>query len=219
LPELGLESSWDMSEALYRATHTITEADLPRMVLDQHELPPALRNFLPARTGVLDNDTMARQGFPGSSAERFRATGRLTGYLQEFAAPGPEDEDIPLGYDIAVATVVHLFEDAQGVSRWIEDIFLREFEAHVDQELQPGQRLLMVQRLAFPGFADKVAGLRVLQSSPMGPISSTVVDFRLGRLLGVAYIATFGNYERQEIVARLGHALERKIVRVVLEVP
>ena len=67
--------------------------------------------------------------------------------------------------------------------------------------------------------SDHAAGLRVLQSSPMGPISSTVVDFRLGRLLGVAYVATFGNYERQEIVARLGHALERKIVRVVLEVP
>jgi hypothetical protein len=77
----------------------------------------------------------------------------------------------------------------------------------------------MVQRLAFQGFADEAAGLRVLQSSPMGPISSTVVDFRLGRLLGVAYVATFGNYERQEIVARLGQALERKIVRVVLEVP
>jgi hypothetical protein len=76
----------------------------------------------------------------------------------------------------------------------------------------------MVQRLAFQGFADEAAGLRVLQSSPMGPISSTVVDFRLGRLLGVAYVATFGNYERQEIVERLGHALERKIVRVVLEV-
>jgi hypothetical protein len=53
----------------------------------------------------------------------------------------------------------------------------------------------------------------------MGPISSTVVDFRLGRLLGVVYVATFGNYERQEVVERLGHALERKIVRVVLEVP
>ena len=216
---MGLESSRDMSEALHRATYTITEADLPRMVLGQHELPSVFRDFLPARTGVLDNDTMAQQGFPGSSAERFRAVGRLTGYLQEFTAPVPEGEDMPPGYDIAVATVVHLFEDAQGVSRWIEDIFLGEFAAHVDQELQPGQRLLMVQRLAFQGFADEVAGIRGLQSSPMGPISSTVVDFRLGRLLGVAYVATFGNYERQEIVERLGHALERKIVRVVLEVP
>jgi hypothetical protein len=162
---------------------------------------------------------MAQQGFPGSSAERFRRIGRLTGYLQEFAAPAPESAAIPQGYDIAAATVVHLFEGPQGVSRWIAEVFLRDFETNVDQELQPGQRVLMVQRLTFHGFADEVAGLRVLQSSPMGPISSTVVDFRVGRLLGVAYVATFGNYERQELVERLGRTLERKIVRVVLEVP
>jgi hypothetical protein len=162
---------------------------------------------------------MAQQGFPGSSAQRFRAVGRLTGYLQEFAAPAPESETVPSGYDLAVATVVHLFEDTQGVLRWIEEVFLREFETHVDQELQDGQRLLMAQRLEFHGFADAVAGLRVLQSSPIGPISSTVVDFRIGRLLGVAYVATFGNYERGALVERLGQALERKIVRVVLEVP
>src|SRR5262245_1386205 len=109
-----------MSEALHRTTQMITEADLPRMVLDRHELPPALGDFMPVRTGVLDNDTMAQQGFPGSSAERFRTVGRLTGYLQEFAAPAPESEQIPVGYDIAAATVVHLFEDPGGVSRWIE---------------------------------------------------------------------------------------------------
>jgi hypothetical protein len=77
----------------------------------------------------------------------------------------------------------------------------------------------MVQRLEFQGFADEVAGLRVLQSSPIGPISSTVVDFRVGRILGVAYVVTLGNHARRELVERLGHALERKIVRVVLEVP
>jgi hypothetical protein len=208
-----------MSEALNRATQTITEVDLPRMVLERHELPPALGDFLPVRTGVLDNDTMAQQGFPGSSAERFHSLGRRTGYLQEFAAPAPEGAAIPAGYDIAAATVVHLFEDPQSVVRWIEDVFLHDFETNVDQDLQPGQRLLMVQRLPFRGFADVVAGLRVLQSSQIGPISSTVIDFRLGRLLGVAYVATFGNYERQELVERLGRALERKIVRVVLEVP
>jgi hypothetical protein len=208
-----------MSEALQRATHAVTAQDLSRMVLGRGELPPALHDFLPVRTGVLDNDTMARQGFPGSSAERFRAVGRLTGYLQEFAAPAPEGEEPAVGYDLAAATVVHLFEDAQGVVRWMDEIFLGEFEAHVDQELQDGQRLLMAQRLEFHGFADAVAGLRVLQSSPIGPIASTVVDFRVGRILGVAYVATLGNYERRDLVERLGRALERKIVRVVLEVP
>jgi hypothetical protein len=43
-----------------------------------------------------------------------------------------------------------------------------------------------------------------------------VVDFRVGRLLGVVYLATFGNAERRAVVEHLGHALERKIVGVVL---
>jgi hypothetical protein len=206
-----------MSEALTRATQRITVVDLARMVLGKTALPAALSDFVPSRSGLLDNETMAKQGLPGSNAERFRTMGRMTGYLQEFLAPAPEGGDIPVGYNLAVATVVHLFEDAAGVRRWINDVFLADFEASVDQEIHPGQYMLMAERLHFHGFADEVAGLRVLQSSPDGPVSSTVVDFRIGRLLGVAYVATLGNCERQELVQGLGRELERNIVRVVLE--
>jgi hypothetical protein len=205
-----------MSEALNRATHSIREADLPRMVLDLAELPPEFQGFHPSRDGILDNATMAEQGFPGNSAERFIALGRITGSVREFAAPVPRGEVIPVGYDIVAATVVHLFEEPQGVSRWMQEIFLGQFEANAGEEIHPNQRLLMVERLPFRGFSDDVVGLRVLQSGPQGPVSSTVVDFRVGRLLGVVYIAAFGNCERQAIVERLRHALERKIVRVVL---
>jgi hypothetical protein len=205
-----------MSEALNRATRSIREADLPRMVLDLAELPPELQGFHPSRDGILDNATMAEEGFPGNSPESFAALGRMTGYVQEFAAPVPRGEVIPVGYDIAAATVVHLFEEAQGVSRWMQEIFLGQFEANAGRDIHPDQHLLMVERLPFRGFSDEVAGLRVLQSGPQGPVSSTVVDFRVGRLLGVVYIAAFGNCERQAMVERLGHALERKIVRVVL---
>jgi len=205
-----------MSEALNRATRSIREADLPRMVLALAELPPEFQGFHHSRDGILDNATMAEEGFPGNSADSFAALGRMTGYVQEFAAPVPRGEVIPIGYDIAAATVVHLFEAAQGVSRWMEQIFLGQFEANAGREIHPDQVLLMVERLPFRGFSDEVAGLRVLQSGPQGPVSSTVVDFRVGRLLGVVYIAAFGNCERQAMVERLGHALERKIVRVVL---
>ncbi len=206
-----------MSEALIRATQRIGVADLPRMVLNRSALPAALRDFLPSRSGPLDNATLAQQGLPGSSAERFRAVGRLTGYLQEFLAPAPEDDKIPMGYDLAAATVVHLFTDAAEVPRWMEEVFLNDFEASVDQEIHPGQSILLVERVPFQGFADTVVGLRVVQSSPDGPVSSTVIDFRVGRILGVAYVATMGNYERQELVQRLGRELERNILRVVLE--
>jgi hypothetical protein len=205
-----------MSEALNRATRSIREGDLPRMVLDLDELPPEFQGFHASRDGSLDNAIMAEQGFPGNSAESFTALGRLTGYVQEFAAPVPRGEVIPIGYDLAVATVVHLFEDAEGVSRWMQEIFLGQFEANVGQEIHPDQHLLMVERLLFQGFSDAVVGLRVVQSGPQGPVSSTVVDFRVGRLLGVVYIAAFGNCERRAVVEHLGHVLERKIVRVVL---
>jgi hypothetical protein len=205
-----------MSEALNRATHTVTEVDLPHMVLDLRELPAEFQGFQPTRDGVLDNMTMAAQGFSGNSPERFAALGRLTGYVQEFAAPVPRGEVIPPGYDLAVATVVHLFEDAQGVAQWMQEIFVEQFEAHVGQETHPGQHLLMVERLPFHGFSDEAVGLRVLQSGPQGPVSSTVLDFRVGRLLGVVYIAAFGNCERRAVVERIGQMLERKIVGVVL---
>jgi hypothetical protein len=205
-----------MSEALNRATRSIREADLPRMVLDLHELPPEFQGFHASRDGALDNAMMAEQGFPGNSAESFAAVGRITGYVQEFAAPVPRGEVIPVGYDLAVASVVHLFEDAQGVSRWMQEIFLGQFEANAGREIHSGQYLLMVERLPFQGFSDETAGLRVLQSGPQGPVSSTVVDFRVGRLLGVVYLATFGNCERRAAVEHLGRAFERKIVRVVL---
>jgi hypothetical protein len=205
-----------MSEALNRATRTIREADLPRMVLDQRELLAEFQAFRPAREGSLDNATMADQGFRGNSAEYFAALGRITGYLREFAAPVPAGGTIPAGFDFALASVVHLFNEAPGVSRWMREVFLEQFETNVGEEIHPGQHLLMVERLQFQGFADEVVGLRVLQSGPQGPVSSTVVDFRVGRLLGVVYLATFGNAERRALVERLGHAFERKIVSVVL---
>jgi hypothetical protein len=188
------------------------------MVLYQRDLPAALRHFLPTRDNILDNETMAQQGFPGSTAERFRAVGRITGYMGEFAAPAPEGNEIPAGYDLLAATVVHLFDDPEGVSRWMDEIFVGEFCARVDQELHPGQRLLTVERLTPRGFADQAVGLRALQSSESGPVSSTIIDFRVGRLLGVAYVATLGNCERLALVEQLAHTLERRFVQVALEV-
>jgi hypothetical protein len=207
-----------MSEAVHRATQTITSGDLPRMVLHQRDLPAMLREFLPVRENPLDNETMAQEGFSGSSAERFRALGRVTGFMREFAAPAPQGNAIPVGYDLLVATVVHLFEDPGGVSRWVDEVFVGEFCARVDQELHPGQRLLTVERLTPRGFTDEAVGLRVLQSSESGPVSSTIIDFRVGCLLGVAYVATLGNATRLELAEQLAHLLERRFMQVALEV-
>ncbi len=59
------------------------------MVLSQRDLPASFHDFIQDRQAYLDNGTMAEKGLPGSSAERFREVGRITGYLQEFKAPEP----------------------------------------------------------------------------------------------------------------------------------
>ena len=207
-----------MSELLYRVSLTMQADDLSRMVLAKEDLPGEMTAFELARDGELDNETMADHSFPGSTTEEIRATGRISGYLSEFVNTddrgllSPPEE----GHDLVAATVVHLFNDMDEVDRWMTNKFLGEFKAHVGRDLGRGQQLIRADELDFDGFADKSVGLHTLQTSDFGLVSSTVVDFRVGRLLGVAYLVTAGDVERRDQVRELGALLERRIVKTLL---
>ena len=84
------------------------------------------------------------------------------------------------------------------------------------QELKPGQQLISVDVLQMEGFSDEAVAIRSVQTTPVGVASSTIVDFRVGRLLGVAYNVVLGDIDRTELVRQLGVNLEMKIVRVLL---
>jgi hypothetical protein len=43
-----------------------------------------------------------------------------------------------------------------------------------------------------------------------------VVDFRVGRILGVAFVGAVGDHQRLDLANQLAQALEKRIVRVVL---
>ena len=47
-------------------------------------------------------------------------------------------------------------------------------------------------------------------------MSSTVIDFRVGRLLGVAFVGSIGDQDRLEMASELAYSLEKQIVQVVL---
>ena len=94
--------------------------------------------------------------------------------------------------------------------------FLGEFTYFVGRDLGRGQELLKADPLEFEGLSDESVGLRTLQTTEFGLVSSTVADFRVGRLLGVAYMVTAGDVERRLLVNELGIHLERKMVRVLL---
>ena len=202
------------SQALWQATFRIGEADLEYMALEASDLPEALRGYQLARAGVLDNVEMAEHGFDGSTAARFRDAGRISGYMREFvptADVAPAD-----GMNFVGASVVHLFSNPEQVSGWMTDIFLKDFEANLGESVGSGQQIVSVNRVEVAGLYDEAIGLNVLQGGPAGLLSSTVIDFRVGRLLGVAFVGAVGQHDRTGVATELAIALERRMVQVAL---
>ncbi len=203
-----------LAMGMERATYVVTERDLEFMALDKDELPEEFHGHHLVRQGEVDNQTLAEHGFGNNNAERFRRAGRVTGFIKEFGLrSSPQDPD---GFNFVAATVAHLFDAPSSVTGWMHEIFLKDFEDHVGEEIDGGRRLISVHRVHPTGFFDEAVGLRVLQDSPSGPVSSTVIDFRVGRILGVAYVGTLGDHQRLELASQVGLALEKRIVSVVL---
>ncbi len=202
------------SAALERATYRVSDQDLEYMVLDKVDLPPEFADYQQVRVGVLDNENMAAHGFSGSTAVRFREAGRITGYMREF---GPtSDMNVFDGFNFVGSTVAHLFETSESVSGWMHEVFLKDFESNVGESVGEGHQLISVDRLQPEGLFDEAVALKAVQGGPQGVVSSTVIDFRVGRILGVAFVGSVGNHDRLDLTGQLALALEKKIVQVVL---
>ena len=202
------------SNPLWTATYRIGEADLEYMTLEAADLPSDLRGYQLARSGLLDNYELAENGFTDSTAARFRDAGRIGGFMREFV---PTADIMPAsGVNFVGATVVHLFASPEQVAGWMSDIFVKDFEDNIGESVGAGQQIVSVSRLETRGFYDDAVGLYVLQGGPAGLLSSTVIDFRVGRLLGVAFVGVIGEHRRAELTTELALALEQKMVRVAL---
>jgi hypothetical protein len=202
------------SFSLDRATYSVGESALDGMVLEKHEFPAQFHGHQVVREGPLNNDTLAQNGFEGTTAERFREAGRVTGVMREL---GPTSNmAMADGFDFMAASVVHLFDTPDSVHGWMHEIFLKDFEDRVGESVGQAHQLVSATRLDPQGFFDEAVGLRVLQGGVDGLISSTVVDFRVGRLLGVVFIGAIGDHNRLDQVMQLGQSLEKRMVGVVL---
>ena len=202
------------SNPLWSATLRIGEADLEYMALEAGDLPDDLRGYQLAREGPLDNQEMAENGFKDSTVDRFRSAGRIGGFMREFV---PTADVTPAsGVNFVGATVVHLFENPDQVSAWMSDIFVKDFEDNVGESVGSGQQIISVQQVETEGFYDESVGLYVLQGGPAGLLSSTVIDFRMGRLLGVAFVGSIGEHDRTSLATEMALALEKRMVQVAL---
>ena len=203
-------------DAVTRATYNINPEDLERMLLSRHQLPPGSESFQVVREGELSNEAMADLPMAGRSARQLRKIGRVTGYQREWLTTA-QDDTLSEGDDLALATVVHFMETPQAVASWMQVVFLGEFKDRVGQELGEGHRLLSVEELSPRApFHHQAVSVRALQEGPKGLISSCVLDFRLGRLLGVAYLVTLGDRNRLAVVETLAKTLERHMMSVLL---
>ena len=190
------------------------ENALDLMVLEKPAFPEFFQGHQVVREGALDNTTLAEKGFEGSTAKRFSDAGRVSGAMREL---GPTSNmAMSDGFDFMAASVGHLFDSPDSVHYWMHDIFLKDFEDQIGQSVGQGHQLVSATRLEPQGFFDEAVGLRILQGGANGLISSTVVDFRVGRLLGVVFIGAVGDHDRLTPVEQLGQTLEKRMVRVVL---
>ncbi len=203
-------------DAVTRATYNIDPEDLERMLLAKEQLPQGSEGFQVVREGELSNESMADLPMAGHSALELRKLGRVTGFQREWLTT-TDNDDLSEGDDLALATVVHFMESPEAVSRWMEVVFLGEFKERVGQELGEGHRLLSVEDLSpATQFHHEAVSVRAVQEGPKGLISSCVLDFRIGRLLGVAYVVTVGDRNRLGVVETLAKTLERHMMSVVL---
>ena len=205
-----------MQNALTRATYNITISDLKRMVLPSEHLPQEFTAFELVREGELTNEDMANLPLSDHTAEDLKNLGRLTGYQREWVTT-VEESLMSDNMDVAAATVVHLLASPEAVSEWMAKVFLEEFMAKVGDNLGSEHRLISVEQLELEGkFYDQSVGVRAVQRGPKGLISSSILDFRLGRLLGVVYIVTSGDQNRLGIAEVLGKKLEHHMVAVTV---
>ena len=198
--------------ALDRATFGISEESLQYMVLESSDMPEEFQGFQVVREGSLDNETMAQHGFQGNTPERFRTLGRVTGFMRELG----ETSNAGDGFNFLGATVAHLFDNPKTVTDWMHEVFIKDFEANIGESVGEDQQLISTKRLETSGFFDEAVALKVLQGGTAGLVSSTVLDFRVGRILGVAFVGTVGDHERLDLATQLAQSLERQIVKVVL---
>ncbi|HIN06609.1 MAG TPA: hypothetical protein EYM65_10300 [Dehalococcoidia bacterium] len=200
--------------SLDRATFGVSDADLGLMVLEKTEMPEEFLGHQVVREGPLNNEAMAENGFANSTAERFKQAGRINGFMREF---GPTSNmSAPDGFNFLAASVAHLFATPDSVVGWMQDVFLKDFEENIGEGVGEGHQLVSAQRLEPKNFFDEAVALRILQGGPTGLISSTVIDFRVGRILGVAFVGTVGDHERMDLATEVGLALEKRIVRIAL---
>ena len=203
--------------ALLEAVRGVPATDLQFMVLNSSHLPVELTGFDLMHEGELNHEMLAKHGVGTRTANDLRGMGRVSGWVREFVVPqGASTLEEEPAEIVMAATVVHLFDTEEQVKYWIDEIFIKEFRSHVGEETDTGQKLQGVELLSVDGLHDYAAGLLAVHEVGESILASTIIDFRMGRLLGVAYVVAKRDLTLLALTKELALNLEKHIVRVAL---
>jgi hypothetical protein len=121
-----------------------------------------------------------------------------------------------LGTDIAVATLVDLFDSGEAITHWMTQVFISDMEKSVGKYVELDQEMLSAVRCKPEGLADESAEMHVFHKPSPWEISSTAVDFCVGRLLGVVFCITFATVQCRNETRHVAKNVENKILKAVL---
>jgi hypothetical protein len=202
---------------LTRMTMSVMADDLPFMVLEKNQLPADLASFDLLREQVVDNLAVANDMGAKHTADSVSQEGRLNGYERLFAVPpGAATLEAEPSEVLQAASAVHLFAEPDEVARWIDKQFIAELRGSVGAEDGQGQKIIGVELLEAAGFHDHAASLLVVREVPGATMASTIIEFRMGCLLGVVSVDAKLDKKFAELATELGSSLERQIVQIVL---
>lgn len=190
----------------------IPVADLAVMVLPQEELG-ALADGLRVSvddsgpTNNLDaaDDTLD----PGDTARSLKSAGRIAGYDLAYVPPKASKRQVA----VSVGTTADLFTDpvyaTQHLSKQVSD-FDRFMGKVVD-----GVRLVAVKNFKAVGVGEEASGLQVTVVAGKARAHATVVYFRRGRLVGIAWAIRRDKRSVLDDVRRVALTLDTRMQRVL----
>ncbi|MBI1885318.1 MAG: hypothetical protein HYS09_03220 [Chloroflexi bacterium] len=202
---------------LEESLQSLTNGLLAVMVLPKEELGPDAADLpldnSPSESGFQDNKAAAQDtADPNDTAADVAEAGRINGYelsYSDFSRLGEAEGAVEAD------TAVELYRDADAASAWLARL-VNDIQGLEGQEAQEGFSVKNVETFTIDGLGDEATGLRYRFSVGDATGHTTLVIFRLDRLLAGTVQVRNDDKDVDSQVEQTARSLEERIKGVAL---